>query len=126
MPLETLKRSLAKWPTSQDADPAQALFDLRDEISSDFDHASLVNVPGGRWAVVSKPLVTASRALFLVYSAESDAPNLATMVRERGEWRLQSLKFQCPGCFGTGELTGSSREENQPCYLCDATGWGAS
>jgi len=127
MPLETLRKALSIWPTTQDADLVQLREAFSGIVSADFEQVDFLNIPdGGRWGIVSKPLASDSRAVFLVYPTGSDTPNLAVLVLEPGGWRLQSLKFQCPGCFGTGELTGRSIEENQPCYLCGATGWGAS
>jgi hypothetical protein len=39
---------------------------------------------------------------------------------EHSEWRLRSLRFQCPACFGTGKT------DEDTCNLCDGAGWGTS
>ena len=35
------------------------------------------------------------------------------------DWKLKSLTFQCPVCFGSGENLGAV------CSICNGSGWGA-
>lgn len=115
----TLLSILKQWPTrGEDVRAASAR--LRRHLTDDFDIADLSNTPGDHFDVVSRTLRVGDQAKFIV--SESGDPgvlNLATMRgSEHGEWRLESLKFQCATCFGTG-VNGAD-----PCDVCGATGWG--
>lgn len=115
----TLLSILEQWPAKgEDARAASAR--LRQYLVDDFDIADLSNTPAEQFDVVSRTLRIGDQAKFIVSeSGDPGALNLATMRGSRhGEWRLESFKFQCATCFGTG-IHGAD-----PCDVCGATGWG--
>src|SRR5690606_31029435 len=115
----TLLSILEQWPaTGENVGAASAR--LRKYLTDDFDNADLANTPAERFDVVSRGLLVGDKAKLIV--SESSDPgilNLAIMtVGPEGEWLLESFKFQCATCFGTG-ANGAD-----PCNVCGATGWG--
>jgi hypothetical protein len=56
----------------------------------------------------------------LVSTSASALPEIAHLtLGKTGEWKLRSLLFQCPACFGSGILS-----ETELCSSCGAKGWG--
>src|SRR5258708_7554797 len=110
---------LSQWPKSGE-DPAEARTRLSEDLTDDFATVDLANAAHTSYTIVSRILITGSVAKALVFDASDlNSPNLAVLVRDdRNRWRLQSFKFQCASCFGTGVLN------DEPCNVCGATGWG--
>jgi hypothetical protein len=115
--LSRLDQVLRAWPSGWDGG-TQAPVALQSLITTDFDLADLLHDLSG----VAELLHVESQGdrATVEFLDKGGSPQRATFVDVgANEWRLQSLKFQCPVCFGSGTNDG------EVCIVCNGAGWGA-
>ena len=61
--------------------------------------------------------VSRNRVVIEFLEGEGGMEHRAFFELENDSWRLRSLEFVCPVCFGTGENDGV-------CSICGGSGWG--
>lgn len=114
--VEQLRDILSLWPAkSIPGDPIPP--SLAHSLTVDFDPADLLNVVTGI-DKVRRADVGSDVAVIDFIDAEQ-CEQRATLRNVDG-WKLQALSFQCPSCFGTGQVRGIQ------CKLCDGAGWGSA
>jgi hypothetical protein len=105
------------WPKAGIKNADAALSQLREHLAASFDNIDFEN----RVEAVStvEEIETGSHGAVLYFYDADRTIHRAVFVRSvRAGWKLESLKFQCPVCFGTGENDGAK------CTICGG-GWGA-
>lgn len=113
--LSRLDQVIRAWPRGGASRVPVALQSL---ITSDFDVSDLLHDVSGV-AELSQVESHGSRAI-VEFLDKGGSPERATFIDVgANEWRLQSLKFQCSACFGSGRNLGDV------CVLCNGAGWGA-
>jgi hypothetical protein len=87
-------------------------------LTDDFDSMDLANRVAAV-AELSRVEVNDDQAIVEFWDLDG-IHQRAKFRRVEGEWKLQSLSFQCPVCFGTGI------NDDVTCIGCDGLGWGAA
>jgi len=114
--LAQLREIVALWPAHETILPKQ----MHDLVAKDFELVDLTNRVS---AVVAPSRIESIGELASVEFRDADGTLQRAVFRqstEDGKWRMRSLKFQCPVCFGTGSNDGDI------CIGCDGSGWGAA
>jgi hypothetical protein len=112
-----LKSVVKLWPTER-AQLSSLSSALEGLLAPEFDRMDLLNGVS-KVAKVRKVDITAEAGTVEFLDSEG-CPQRAIFEKDaRGEWRLHSLKFECPACFGAGVNNGAT------CTLCGGAGWGA-
>ena len=117
MPL--LKNIVMRWPKTAGADLDAIRSGLGSDLADGFDAVDLLNTVD---SVVNVEAIEATDRRATIWFSDTDRA-LQRAVFElspSGKWQLESLKFQCPVCFGTGINDG------EKCGMCGGSGWGAS
>lgn len=117
--LAQLRRIVAIWPKPEGGEPADFQLQLAPFLAADFDPLDFVNkiVEVSEIAhVVEHP--TSIQVEF--YDVDDCLHRAVFIPRDGSAWTLQSLKFQCSVCFGSGI------NDDLPCQSCGGTGWGVS
>lgn len=112
-----LEAIVSAWPkAAAHSDPIPAT--LEGLVTDDFDHLDLLHRSSGV-AEVSK--VEVDPIIATVEFLDTGGTYQRAVFRSVGphEWKLQSLKFQCSICFGSGT------DQGKQCLLCEGKGWGA-
>ena len=115
--LSRLDQVIKAWPNGWRSDQHVSV-ELQSLITSDFDRADLLHELSG----VAELLHVSAQAdrTIVEFLDRGGSPQRAIFVDiAPGEWRLQSMKFQCCVCFGSGQ----NLEET--CMVCGGMGWGA-
>jgi len=114
--LSRVRRIVALWPAHAVVLPDQ----LQDFVTHDFESVDLANRVSAV-AELSRIEVTDEDAAVEFWDVDGTLQRavLRRDMRE-GEWKLQSLKFQCPVCFGTG------LNDDTKCVGCGGIGWGGA
>lgn len=113
--LPLLKRIVALW-LEQDFLPGESSHPLRDFLAEEFDRMDFLNRVRGISEITTFGIHVNNVAIEFIDVDGGLQRAIFKCVGER-EWRLQSLKFQCPICFGVGENDGAV------CSGCDGVGW---
>jgi hypothetical protein len=114
-----LKRIIARWPKAETEEVGAARDSLREYLADGFDVIDLHNCVESV-AAVEKTEMKLDGAIVYFYDPD-EILQRAVFERQKSEgWKLKSLTFQCPVCFGTGE------NESAQCVMCGGSGWGAS
>ena len=113
--LNTILRTLSEArPASVDV-----LRDMVKElVAHSFDVTDLTNEIDAVQGVV-RSYFDGDSNLILEFSDLSGYPHRAEFFK-KDSYRLASLKFQCPSCFGEGVV------DNEKCILCGGLGWGTN
>jgi hypothetical protein len=114
-----LHKIVSLWPTETHAAMDTVQPALRNMMTNDFDRTDLLNEIHGVKKIL-ETLVSGDDAAIEFIDTESCHQKAVFKRIESGEWKLQSLKFQCPACFGSGINNESE------CKMCDGAGWGAA
>jgi hypothetical protein len=115
--LSLLRRIVSLWPKTEIrlAGPSAAMSTL---LTNDFDPIDLTSTV----STVAEILDVQTRpgSVIVDFLDVDDTPHRAVFKQVVSNWKLQSLKFQCPVCFGTGT------NDAKACIVCGGSGWGAS
>jgi hypothetical protein len=116
--LALIRQIVAIWPKPGGGEPADYEEQLAPYLAADFDHVDLLN----KVIEVSRIVECETKEDHVVmqFFDSDDCLHRATFTRHGTQWKLKSLKFQCPFCFGTGENDGHC------CSSCGRSGWGVS
>ena len=115
-----LEEILSVWPVSDDAAERQEqIAKIRPYLASNFDDLDFLNKVYGIREI--KKYAESGNEITVEFLDSTGDLNKAWFVRGSTEsgWRLRSLRFNCPACFGTG------KNDSQTCTLCEGLGWGA-
>jgi hypothetical protein len=113
-----LRQLVAMWPKAGTKNVDAAFSQLREHLAVGFDDIDFENRVESVSAV--KKIETSSQGAVLYFCDADKSLQRAIFVRSGPEgWELESLKFQCPVCFGTGGNDGAK------CTMCGGGGWGA-
>ena len=115
--VQLLNEILSWWPKRGDDEVRgrQRLYDQY--LAADFDESDFYNYVGSVVAVTKVDV--ADNFVTIVFSDSDNSIQRAILELPRtGVWRLRSMKFQCPVCFGDGVNDGAS------CVMCGGTGLG--
>ena len=115
--IDVVRRAVSTWPRTDAEKDLRSNARFSALVSNDFDVGDLNNQ------------ITSVSLVLSAHNNETDANVVfqdvdgyvyrASLISEATSgWRLQSLKFQCPVCFGEGENDG------RQCTMCDGSGWG--
>jgi hypothetical protein len=114
-----LRQIVAIWPKPDGTEPVNYREELAPVLTSDFDQVDFVNKIQ-EVAEIARVSERPNNVEVQFYDVDGYL-HKAVFVLEHGiAWRLQSLRFQCPVCFGSGVNDG------ERCEICRGTGWGAS
>jgi hypothetical protein len=116
--LQRLQEVVAYWPkpgTASSQTPPPALQRL---LAPGFESVDLLNQIAGIEEVVG--VSEDAEGVSLQFRDTEDCTQQATFILDKSrDWKLRSLKFQCPICFGSG------LNDKKKCPMCGGTGWGA-
>jgi len=117
--LVLLKDIIARWPKANDEDIETYRVALGSYLADSFEDVDLHNRIEAV-ASISSIERTNEGVQIDFYDVDECLQRAAFESLRESEWRLKSLKFQCPVCFGEGVNDGDE------CDMCGGTGWGAS
>lgn len=119
-PLLSLRSIIEVWPKAGHQKEVPSIpSSLSEHLATNFDTVDLRNSVEAV-AVVKEVGASAHAATVYFYDTDGTLQRAELTVAEEGRWRLVSLKFQCPACFGTGTNDGDG------CTICGGRGWGVS
>lgn len=109
-----LEKIVSLWP-KKDEEPDES---LRALLTDDFDEIDFLDEVEEvlRILKVEEP---EDGVVDIDFQDKIGDPHRAHFLGGQTSPLLQWLKFECPGCFGTGV------NNNETCILCDGLGWGA-
>lgn len=112
-----LKEIVARWPNVNDDNIERYRVALSPFLADSFEDVDLIN---GIDAVAGLGRIErTNEGVQIDFYAGDGYPQRAVFEALReNEWRLKSLKMQCPVCFGEGVNDGDE------CNICGGTGWG--
>lgn len=119
-PIQFLRFVLERWPDYSSPqlfkEGAQI---IRHFLTPDFSDGDFRNGVDGLVRIISS--VKLECATLIDFEDRKGFINRAAVVGQDGVWLLQSIKAQCPACFGIGENgpTGA-------CLICGGSGWGVA
>jgi hypothetical protein len=94
----------------------RALGELVDDA---FDDASLLDAIRSVREVIA--VSQGEEGVLVEFADEDGHPHRARFIETAGgDWKLVSVVFRCPVCFGDGV------NDSETCIACDGSGWGAS
>ena len=122
-----LKQALKHWPSvkeeASDKNFDKNVKNISGFISKNFDPAELVvAIKGFKCVVEITP--TDDNSVVIIFLDKEDCPYKAIINRNSDRFFLESIKFECPACFGDGVL--EERNKNIECYICGGAGWGVA
>ena len=115
--LVLLQRILRLWPKGE-GQQGVAKDRLKAFLAPDFDDIDLIiPVPGLR----ELGPIESTEATVTIYFDDAEGCPQRAIFKDIGgqEWKLRSLTFECPVCFGTG------KNDETECPICGGSGWGA-
>lgn len=116
--LTLLRRIASKWPKSgEDVDASHS--SLKEYLADDFSRIDLYHGVNSIGAIQETD-IEGKNATIYFHDADDVLQRAVFRKVQASEWKLVSLKFQCPICFGTGE------NEGDDCAMCGGIGWGVS
>jgi hypothetical protein len=114
-----LKSIIERWPKTG----AESLQDvqnaLRENLAAGFDPLDLHNRVTAVAELEEVDTRIDDRAMVDFYDVDRWPQRAIFELSTSGAWKLKSLKFQCPVCFGSGENDGAT------CSICGGSGWGS-
>lgn len=117
--LPLLRSIVELWPKTGTENLEAVQISLRDRLAGTFDTVDLLNHVGSMATI--KEFHGGVGSVSVDFSDEDGSLQRAIFeLSDTDEWKLRSLKFQCPVCFGTGTNQGRT------CTICNGKGWGAS
>lgn len=112
-----MNQIVAIWPKPGTEDVEATFSLLRRYLAESFAAIDLQNRVHSVAAM--KEVEARSQRAVLYFNDVDEISQRAVFVRsETHDWKLESLKFQCPVCFGTGE------NDSAKCTICGGVGWG--
>ena len=113
-----LKKVISISQTNESSATVDRSTQIAPHISLDFDKVDFCNKIDGVTDIESI-VETYDRIQFVFHDGDA-YPHRAVFQKDcEGNWKLHSLKFQCPVCFGTGV------NDANECSICNGKGWGA-
>src|SRR4026207_2036637 len=108
--LSLLQQILRFWPKAE-GQRGVANDRLKASLAPDFDDTDLIHLVPGLDEV--RAIESTEAAAIIEFVDGEGYPQRATLKGAGGhEWKLQSLTFECPVCFGTG------RNDETECPIC--------
>ncbi len=94
---------------------------VKSYVTEDFDKTDLA-APVGNIKNIERIVSSEDNAILIDFiDSEGDRYRAKFVVQASSSgWRIESLKFECPGCFGVGI------NNDETCILCGGKGWGAT
>jgi hypothetical protein len=118
-PVQFLKQVVALWPTGTSR--SETMLDkLRPYLAESFEVVDLLNSVGSIVGIRECEITSQGEASIYFYDRTECRQRAMLERAESSGWKLKSLKFECPICFGIGENDGAI------CTMCGGSGWGAS
>jgi hypothetical protein len=108
--LPLLKQILALWPDRSALHPF---------LAQGFDPTDLTNPATALRRVEAAEHTNDATVAIQFYDAGGALQRAVFQQVTPDEWKLSSLKVQCPVCFGAGQ------NEGEECGICAGAGWGA-
>ena len=117
--LGLLKEIIDRWPKANDDDIERCRENWNSYLADGFEDVDLNKKieSVGRVGDIER---ADDRVLIEFYDTGGCLHRAVFHAFRGNQWRLMSLKFQCPVCFGEGVNDGDQ------CDICGGTGWGAS
>jgi len=118
--LEFLRQGISLWPNLDIHETIDPNSDLLKYLDKNFDDTDFFNKVYSV-DIVDNIFQDEPRTLTIEFYAEGEDLQRAKIgLDSDGKWYLSYLRFQCPGCFGSGE------NMDTVCILCGGEGWGAT
>jgi hypothetical protein len=114
-----LKSIVELWPKHASDDITSARSRLQAYLADGFDPMDLLNRVTSV-ARVRRIVPSSTNAVIYFYDVDEILQRAVFELAKPSKWRLASLKFQCPVCFGGG------MNDDEKCIMCGGSGWGAS
>lgn len=117
--LALLEQIVRIWPKTDGSEPQDYRSQLMPLLADDFDAIDFISNTIDRVSEVKDISMVEAKVSIEFYHSGGFLEK-AVFIKQHGDWRLQSLKFECPVCFGTGENDGET------CTMCGGHGWGVA
>ncbi len=120
-PIPLLNSIVKRWPKPKPGvnDIAAAHRLLQADLADGFDQLDFYN-PVASVAEVESVEIAPGRATVFFHDENETLQRAVFGSYESEKWKLESLKFQCPVCFGSGV------NDDSTCTICGGSGWGVS
>lgn len=125
--LEFLRQVLTHWP-KYDLEASGSNLDkymarIADFISNDFDSDDLLSGIKGFGNV--EELTQLNDNFVIIKFFDTGSTLYKAEIRKGPDEKiiLESVKYECPACFGSGKLEERDNKEIE-CYICGGIGWG--
>jgi hypothetical protein len=116
--IEVLRSAVSLWPKLVAKESPRVDAKLSALLTSNFDKEDFQNSITRLSRIVKVDENLGSRNI--VFEDVDGSLYRASLVKDsNSEWRVDSLKFECPICFGEGLNDGAT------CLMCGGVGWGA-
>ena len=116
--LTLLRRILVNWPNTWDEAASTRGERSACFLTDNFDEVDFANNVNSIVEVIA--ITESDTTIVIVFVGDDGCAHRAVFRTDcDGLWHLESLKFQCPACFGTGDNNGTL------CKMCGGVGWGA-
>lgn len=116
--LRVLHAAIKNWPRTDLEKKRPLDSPIAAFVTSDFDQGDFVTDVADVATILSTEEFDDGKVV--IFDGVDEYSYRAVLVDEGSSgWRVRSIKFQCPGCFGDGVIDGL------PCILCEGLGWGA-
>ena len=116
--LPLLKSIVERWPKTGAEDLQHIQRTLSKNLAAGFNQLDLQNRVSAVAGVREVNTTIDSVAVVDFYDVDGCLQRAIFELSAPAEWKLKSLRFQCPVCFGSGENDGAA------CSMCDGSGWG--
>jgi hypothetical protein len=114
-----LQDIVERWPKTGKEDLAEIRKALQRDLADDFDAVDLLNRIESVAEIENVELIDGGAAVYF-YDVDGCLQRALFDLPQSDRWKLKSLKFQCPVCFGSGV------NDDKECSICGGSGWGAS